>query len=147
MASEDIGEADPHLADPGDRRQGCLRFLGSPRGRAALAQVCVHMAAAPKSTAVYAAFGAALAHGQGDRLADAAGPHPQRAERLMKQLGYGKGYQYDPHTEEGLLRPGTISPKAWSGGPSMRRRAKAPRRGVKERLERWASLRREKGGA
>ena len=50
-----------------------------PEGELALAQVCVHLAAAPKSNAVYTAFGAATRLAQGDRLADAAGPYPQRA--------------------------------------------------------------------
>ena len=54
-------------------------FLGSPEGELALAQLVVHLATAPKSNAVYKAFGAAMKAAQGDRLADAAGAHPQRA--------------------------------------------------------------------
>ena len=102
------------------------------------------MAAAPKSNAVYTAFGAArkLAKETGSLMPPA---HIRNAPtRLMKDLGYGKGYQYDPNTAEGfsganyfpdgMERPSFYRPKG--EGAEVR---------VKERLERWAQSRAERG--
>jgi len=140
MASEDIGEADPLSLLLTTAAKDAYDFLGSPEGELALAQACVHMAAAPKSNAVYSAFAAArkLAKATGSLMPPA---HIRNAPtRLMKDLGYGKGYQYDPNTEEGfsgqdyfpegIERPVFYAPK----GEGAEGRVKA-------RLERWAALR------
>src|SRR5580658_2458414 len=98
MASEDIGEADPTSLILAIAAKDAYDFLGSPEGELALAQVCVHMAAAPKSNAVYTAFGGAsrMAKETGSLIPPA---HIRNAPtRLMKDLGYGKGYKYDPDT-------------------------------------------------
>jgi putative ATPase len=145
MASEDIGEADPTSLILAIAAKDAYDFLGSPEGELALAQVCVHMAAAPKSNAAYVAFGAArrMAKETGSLMPPA---HIRNAPtRLMKQLGYGKGYKYDPDTEEGF------SGQDYFPEGAERRVFYAPRgegaeARVKERLERWASLRR-KGGS
>jgi putative ATPase len=146
MASEDIGEADPTSLILAIAAKDAYDFLGSPEGELALAQVCVHMAAAPKSNAVYTAFGGAtkMAKETGSLIPPA---HIRNAPtRLMKDLGYGKGYRYDPNTEEGFSgqdyfpdgveRPTFYAPKG--EGAEAR---------VKERLERWASLRKTRSGA
>ena len=140
MASEDIGAADPLSLLITTAAKDAYDFLGSPEGELALAQACVHMAAAPKSNAVYSAFSAAraLAKQTGSLTPPA---HIRNAPtRLMKDLGYGKGYQYDPDTEEGFSgqnyfpegmdRPVFYTPKG--EGAEAR---------VKERLERWGGLR------
>ncbi len=140
MASEDIGAADPLSLLVTTAAKDAYDFLGSPEGELALAQACVHMACAPKSTAVYKAFGAArrLAKETGSLMPPA---HIRNAPtRLMKDLGYGKGYQYDPDTAEGFSgqnyfpegvdRPVFYQPKG--EGAEAR---------VKERLQRWASMR------
>ena len=91
MASEDIGAADPLSLLITTAAKDAYDFLGSPEGELALAQACVHMAAAPKSNAVYTAFGAArrLARETGSLMPPA---HIRNAPtRLMKELGYGKG--------------------------------------------------------
>ncbi|MDQ2859612.1 MAG: replication-associated recombination protein A [Pseudomonadota bacterium] len=145
MASEDIGAADPLSLLVTTAAKDAYDFLGSPEGELALAQACVHMAAAPKSNALYTAFGAArrLARETGSLMPPA---HIRNAPtRLMKDLGYGKGYQYDPNTEEGFSgqsyfpegveRPVFYAPKG--EGAEAR---------VKERLERWAALRGKGGG-
>ena len=144
MAVEDIGEADPLSLLLTTAAKDAYDFLGSPEGELALAQACVHMAAAPKSNAVYMAFGAArkLAKETGSLMPPA---HIRNAPtRLMKDLGYGKGYAYDPNTEEGfsgqnyfpdgVARPVFYQPKG--DGAEAR---------VKERLDRWAALRAKKG--
>ncbi|HEY2708382.1 MAG TPA: replication-associated recombination protein A [Caulobacteraceae bacterium] len=146
MAVEDIGEADPTSLILAIAAKDAYDFLGSPEGELALAQVCVHMAAAPKSNAVTTAFGAAskMAKETGSLIPPA---HIRNAPtRLMKQLGYGKGYQYDHNAEDsfsgqnyfpdGVERQTFYAPKG--EGAEAR---------VKERLARWAELRAKKGGS
>ncbi len=76
--------------------------LGSPEGELALAQLVVHLATAPKSNAVYRAYN------QARKLARETGslgpPHHIRnaSTKLMKSIGYGKGYEYDHDTEDGF---------------------------------------------
>ena len=145
MASEDIGEADPTSLILAIAAKDAYDFLGSPEGELALAQACVHMAAAPKSNAVYAAFGGAtrMAKETGSLIPPA---HIRNAPtRLMKQLGYGKGYQYDPETEEGF------SGQNYFPDGVERRTFYAPKgegaeARIRERLERWTQLRAKKGG-
>ena len=144
MASEDIGEADPTSLILAIAAKDAYDFLGSPEGELALAQVCVHMAAAPKSVAVYKAFGAAskMAKETGSLIPPA---HIRNAPtRLMKDLGYGKGYRYDPDTEEGF------SGQNYFPDGVERRNFYAPKgegaeARIKERLERWASMRAKDG--
>jgi putative ATPase len=145
MAAEDIGEADPLSLILANAAKETYDFLGSPEGELALAQVCVHMAAAPKSTAVYAAFGAArkLARETGSLMPPA---HIRNAPtRLMKELGYGAGYQYDPSTEEGFSGQNYF-PDGVERQVFYRPKGEGAEARVKERLERWAALRAQKGG-
>jgi len=102
MAIEDIGLAEPEAA------QACLTAwdifdrLGSPEGELALAQAVVTLALAPKSNAVYKAFGAAR------RVAKQTGSAPppdhilNAPTRMMKGQGFGKGYAYDHDAEDGF---------------------------------------------
>ncbi|MFO1012460.1 MAG: replication-associated recombination protein A [Caulobacteraceae bacterium] len=145
MAIEDIGAADPMSLILTTAAKDAYDFLGSPEGELALAQACVHMAAAPKSNAVYAAFGAArkMARETGSLMPPA---HIRNAPtRLMKDLGYGKGYQYDPDTEEGFSGqdyfPDGVERRAFYQPKGEGAEAR-----VKERLERWAALRGKRGG-
>jgi putative ATPase len=94
MASEDIGLADPRALTQALDAVATYERLGSPEGELALAQCVVYLACAAKSNAVYAAYGAARAFiGE-----DGSRPVPLRLRnaptRLMKTLGYGKGYRY-----------------------------------------------------
>jgi putative ATPase len=146
MASEDIGEADPTSLILAIAAKDAYDFLGSPEGELALAQVCVHMAAAPKSNAVYSAFGGAsrMAKETGSLIPPA---HIRNAPtRLMKELGYGKGYRYDPDTEEGFSGqnyfPDGVERRVFYAPKGEGAEAR-----IKERLERWAGLRNRKGGA
>jgi putative ATPase len=94
MASEDIGNADPRAITLALQASEAYERLGSPEGELALAQAVVFMACAAKSNAVYVAFNAAMADAQ--RLGTLDVPlHLRNAPtRLMKGLGYGKGYRY-----------------------------------------------------
>jgi putative ATPase len=105
MATEDIGLADPRSLEIAVRATEVFERLGSPEGELALAECVVYLAVAPKSNAVYAAFGAARRFVS----EDSSRPVPMRLRnaptRLMKDLGYGQGYRY-AHDEEGAYAAG-----------------------------------------
>jgi putative ATPase len=105
MASEDVGNADPRALTLALAAWDSHDRLGSPEGELALAQACVFLALAPKSNAVYRAFGAAMDDAQ--RLGTLEVPlHLRNAPtRLMQDLGYGRGYRY-AHDEPGAQAPG-----------------------------------------
>ncbi|CAN5163558.1 replication-associated recombination protein A [soil metagenome] len=145
MAVEDIGEADPLSLLLTTAAKDAYDFLGSPEGELALAQACVHMASAPKSNAVYAAFGAArkAARETGSLMPPA---HIRNAPtKLMKELGYGKGYAYDPNTEEGLSCRNYF-PEDTERRVFYQPKGEGAEGKVRERLERWAALRAGKNG-
>jgi len=144
-AMEDVGEADPLALVIALAAKDAYDFLGSPEGEIGLAQTVVRLAAAPKSNAVYTAFKAArrAAKETGSLMPPAHIRNP--STRLMRDLGYGKGYAYDHDLPEGfaganyfpdgMARPVFYAPKG--EGAEAR---------VKERLDRWAAMRRERGG-
>lgn len=102
MAIEDIGLADPQAVVQANAAKEVYDFLGSPEGELALAQLVVYLATAPKSNAAYVAYKSAT------RLAKETGSlmppkHILNAPtRLMKEEGYGSGYEYDHDAEGGV---------------------------------------------
>lgn len=95
MANEDIGLADPQALAHCLAARDAYEFLGSPEGELAIAQAVLYLATAPKSNAVYNAFKQATATAKktGSLMPP---PHAMNAPtKLMKQMGYGDGYQYD----------------------------------------------------
>jgi len=100
MASEDIGNADPRALTMALEACAVYERLGSPEGELAIAQAIVFMACAAKSNAVYTAYKAAAEDASG--LGSLEVPlHLRNAPtRLMKEIGYGKGYRY-AHDEPG----------------------------------------------
>jgi putative ATPase len=144
MASEDIGLADPQALVVANAAKDAYDFLGTPEGELAIAEAVVYVATAPKSNAVYTAFGAAQAlakeHGS---LA------PPKAilnapTRLMKREGYGAGYQYDHDA------PDSFSGQNYWPDKVGRRTLYDPvergfEREIRKRLEYWARLREERG--
>ena len=105
MASEDIGNADPRGMALARDAWDVYDRLGSPEGELALAQAVAYLACAPKSNAIYKAFGAAQADAV--KLGSLAVPlHLRNAPtRLMKGLGYGRDYRY-AHDEEDAYAAG-----------------------------------------
>jgi len=105
MASEDIGLADPRALRLALDAAETYERLGTPEGELALAQCVLYLAAAPKSNAAYMAFNAARAF----IADDGSRPVPLRLRnaptKMMKGLGYGKGYRY-AHDEEGAYAAG-----------------------------------------
>jgi putative ATPase len=145
FAVEDIGLADPDALHQALAAWDTYERLGSPEGELALAQCVIYLGTAPKSNAGYAAFGAAM------RAAKETGSlmppkHILNAPtRLMKQLGYGKGYAYDHDTAEGF------SGQDYFPDEMERRRFYEPvergfEREIRKRLEYWDRLRAEKQG-
>lgn len=105
MASEDVGNADPRALTLALAAWDSYDRLGSPEGELALAQACVFLALAPKSNAVYAAYGAALEDAKAQGTLDVPLHLRNAPTRLMKDLGYGQGYRY-AHDEPDALAPG-----------------------------------------
>ena len=94
FASEDVGNADPRALTLTLAAKEAYDFLGSPEGELALAQATLYLALAPKSNAAYVAFNEAKADVQ-ERPAEPVPLHIRNAPTgLMKDLGYGRGYQY-----------------------------------------------------
>ncbi|MCB1113827.1 MAG: replication-associated recombination protein A [Chlamydiia bacterium] len=102
MASEDIGLADPNALNLAISAREAYQTLGSPEGELALAEAVVYLALSPKSNRIYSAFKAMKT------LAKETGHMPppkiilNAPTKLMKQEGYGEGYQYDHDLETGF---------------------------------------------
>jgi putative ATPase len=101
FASEDVGNADPQALGIALAAKDAFHFLGMPEGALALAQAAAYLAAAPKSNAVYVAYGRI----QADLKAGLADPVPLAVRNavtsLMKDVGYGRDYKYAHDFEEG----------------------------------------------
>jgi len=143
MASEDIGLADPTALPACLAAAEAFERLGSPEGELALAQAVVHVATAPKSNAVYAAYTAARAAA---REAGSLPPQPisvNAPTRLMRDLGYGSGYRYDHDAPDGFA-----GQDHFPLGLARRRFYRPTRRGgeaaIAERVAAW-DARRESG--
>ena len=139
-AMEDIGAADPTALMVASAAKDAYDFLGSPEGEIGLAQTVVHLATAPKSNAVYIAFKAAQ---RAARETGSLSPpdHIRNAPtKLMRELGYGRGYAYDHDLPEGFsganFFPDCMERRRFYDPKGEGREA-----AIKERLERWAALR------
>ena len=105
VASEDIGNADPRAMQLTLNAWEVYERLGSPEGELAIAHAVVYLACAPKSNAVYKAFGAAMRDAR-DKGSLEVPMHLRNAPTgLMKNLGYGDGYRY-AHDEEDAVALG-----------------------------------------
>jgi len=142
MASEDIGLAAPEALNLTLSARDSMDFLGSPEGELALAQAAVYLALAPKSNALYTAFGAVNRDVEETR-AEPVPLHLRNAPtRLMEELDYGKGYRY-AHDEAGAvsdmecLPPGLIGRRYYE--PTDRGREKQ----LQQRMEEIAKLRKQ----
>lgn len=140
FANEDIAIADPQAIHQALAAWDVYERLGSPEGELAIAQAVVYLATAPKSIAVYRGMNRAMrAAGETGSLAPPA--HILNAPtQLMKTLGYGKGYEYDPHTERGFSGQNYFPddmPRQTFYEPTEHGHEHA----VAERLRHWAELR------
>ena len=103
FASEDVGNADPAALSLTLSAKDAYDFLGSPEGELALAQATLYLALAPKSNAAYVAFNEARQDVR-DRRSEPVPLHLRNAPtRLMRDLGYGAGYQYAHDAPDALV--------------------------------------------
>jgi putative ATPase len=144
MATEDIGLADPRAVEVALAAAETYERLGSPEGELALAQAIVYLACAPKSNAVYRAFGAVRAFIEQDGTRPVPMHLRNAPTRLMKDLGYGEGYRYAHDEADGFAAGETYLPDGVEGGPWYR----PTDHGIEGRIAtRLAELRRLNAGA
>jgi putative ATPase len=110
MAVEDIGLADPRALQMAIEAWDAYDRLGSPEGELALAQVAIYLATCPKSNAAYLAYGQARDDVRAHGTAEVPLHLRNAPTKLMKQLGYGSGYQYDHEAEGGIALGQTAFP-------------------------------------
>ena len=144
MAVEDIGLADPQALQQCLAAKDAYQFLGSPEGELALAQACIYLATAPKSNAAYMAQKAAWKSARETGSLMPPMNIVNAPTKLMKQVGYGAGYQYDPDAEDGFSGadywPEEMEPQIYYT-PVER----GFEREIAKRLDYWNRLRRERG--
>jgi len=103
FAAEDVGNADPRALQVAVAARDAFEFVGLPEGRIPLAQGVVYLATAPKSNASYKAMLAAAADVE-EHGALAVPAHLRNAPtRLLRELGYGQGYQYAHDSPDALI--------------------------------------------
>jgi putative ATPase len=143
FASEDIGNADPQALTVAVAAKDAVHFIGMPEGNTALAQAALYLATAPKSNAVHQAYSRAAADAHGD-VAEPVPLHLRNAPtKLMKDLAYGKDYQYAHEEAEGIAAMDCLP-------PSLRgRRYYTPttrgfEKEIKRRLDAWEEIKRRK---
>jgi putative ATPase len=143
FASEDIGLADPQALPQALAAWEAYERLGSPEGEVCIAQAVLYLATAPKSNAAYKALGAA------NRAAKETGSlmppmHILNAPtKLMKNLGYGAGYEYD-HEAEDAFSGQNYFPDGMGRPDFYRPVERGFEREIVKRLAYWAKLREEK---
>jgi len=145
MAIEDIGLADPQGLVQALAAKDAYDLLGTPEGELALAQATLYLATAPKSVAAYRALGQARAAAREHGSLMPPKNILNAPTRLMKELGYGAGYQYDPDTPEGF------SGQNYFPDEMARRTFYDPQpvgfeREIVQRLDYWRRLRAKAGG-
>ena len=143
FASEDIGIADPQAITLAVNCRNAYHILGSPEGELAIVEAAIYLATAPKSNALYKAYNTVME----DIKKTGSLPVPLHIRnaptRLMRELDYGKGYQYAHDDAEGLVDQEHL-PDVLSG----RRYYHPTNRGyealVKDRLTKWRQILKER---
>jgi putative ATPase len=145
MAVEDIGLAAPEALNLCLSAKDAMHFLGHPEGELALAQAVVYLALAPKSNAVYTAYNTV----RSDIEATAAEPVPLHLRnaptKLMKELDYGRGYQY-AHDVEGRVADMECLPPSLAGRRYYHPTNEGREKLLAQRMEEIARIKSEKRG-
>jgi putative ATPase len=140
FASEDVGNADPMALRVTLDAKDAYHFLGTPEGELALAQAVCYLALAPKSNAVYTAWGA-VQHDIAEKPAEPVPLHLRNAPTgLMANLGYGKDYQYAHDAPEARVEQEHL-PDALSGRVYYRPTDRGAEKELAERLSKWRAWR------
>jgi putative ATPase len=140
FASEDIGNADPMALTVAMAAMQAFHFIGLPEGELSLAQAAVYLATAPKSNAIYRAYGKVKSViGQTGTL-----PVPLHIRnaptRLMRDLGYAKGYKY-AHDYEEAFTPQDHLPEKLQGQVYYSPTDRGYEKVIRERLTKWRRIR------
>ena len=135
FASEDIGNADPQALTIAIAAKDAVHFMGMPEGNTALAQAAIYLAVAAKSNAVYRAYMAA-AEAAAVEVAEPVPLHLRNAPtKLMKDLEYGRGYEYAHDQAEGIARDMECLPPAHRGRRFYQPVERGLEARIKQRLE------------
>jgi len=145
LASEDIGNADPHGLPLAVAAAEAVRLIGMPEGRITLAQATTYLASAPKSNAAYAGINAALADVRRENTPEVPMHLRNAATGLMKQEGYGSGYRY-AHSDEPEGMNDRYLPEEISGRAYYQPKESGAEAEIKGRLKRWRAAREERNG-
>jgi putative ATPase len=143
LASEDVGNADPHALPLAVAAAQAVQLIGMPEGRIPLAQATTYLASAPRSNAAYAAIGRALEDVR-------RGPVPEVPLRLrnaptglMKEEGYGAGYRY-AHDDEPDGMNDRYLPDELARHVYYEPKERGAEAGIRARIERWRKEREER---
>ena len=143
FASEDIGNADPQALALAVAAQQAAHFIGMPEGNTALAQAAIYLATAPKSNAVYLAYGRAKDDAE-RQVAEPVPLHLRNAPtKLMKQLDYGKDYQYS-HDQPDAVADMDCLPSSLTGRTYYEPKERGFEKEIKRRLEGWKEIKRKR---
>jgi putative ATPase len=142
LASEDIGNADPHGLPLAVAAAQAVQMIGMPEGRIPLAQATTYLASAPKSNAAYVGIGRALRDVRRGTATEVPLRLRNAATGLMKEEGYGAGYRYS-HEDEPEGMNDRYLPEELAGRVYYEPKERGAEAEIRERVERW---RREREG-
>ena len=142
LASEDIGNADPRALQVVVSALQGFQFVGLPEGRILLGQAVTYLATAPKSNASYAGIDAALSEVRKSGALSVPLHIRNAPTRLMKELGYHKGYLYDHDSEEGYAGQECL-PEKLLGRKFYEPKGQGYEKNILERME-WLRARKKK---
>lgn len=143
LASEDIGNADPHALPLAVAAKDAVHFVGPPESDLVLAQATTYLASAAKSNASYEALAKAK-QAVKDSGTEPVPLHLRNAPtRLMKNLGYGKDYQYPHHDPDGIVREQYL-PDSLKDDRFYFPKQSGMEKEIKGRLDAWRKVRRSK---
>jgi putative ATPase len=139
FASEDIGNADPQALVVAVAAKDAVHFIGMPEGDLALAQAAIYLATAPKSNAVYTAYGKAKEDVNSEETPSVPLHIRNAPTGMMKDMGFGEGYEY-PHNDP----DGVVEQDYMAGDLKGRRYYEPTNRGyeatIKKRLDKWRQI-------
>jgi len=144
FASEDIGMADPNALPHSIAAWEAYERIGSPEGDLAIAQSVIYLATAPKSNAAYSAFKTSMRSAKETGSLSPPKHILNAPTNLMKDLGYGAGYEYDHDAEDGFSGQDYF-PEEMQRANFYRPEGKGFEKEVVKRLDYWQKLWQEKG--
>jgi putative ATPase len=144
LASEDIGNADPHGLPLAMAAAQAVQLIGMPEGRIPLAQATTYLASAPKSNAAYVGIGRALEDVRRGPVSEVPLHLRNAATGLMKEEGYGAGYLY-AHEDEPEGMNDRYLPDEIAGRVYYEPKSRGAEAEIRDRVERWRREREERG--